>query len=212
MSNYNIVKTAYNNYLKYFSQAAQDKFVARVFNFKKDGYVVDVGSSGDSSNSRFFDRFLDWKAICVDQIDGDYSDRKKTRFYKGDATALDYGDMFKANGFPNVIDYLSVDVDDATNAVLSAIPFSDYKFGIITIEHDSYACGERRRADQRKILTDLGYYKLCSDVWFTLVNEKKEYFEDWWIHPQVLDLEKFKFLECKEEHIDVIMSKFDAVV
>jgi len=209
MSEYTIVKTAYDQYMKYFSQASQDKFVAKMLNFKKNGFVVDVGSSGDSSNSYFFDQFLDWKCICVDQLDDNYVKRKNTKFYKGDATKLDYADMFKANGFPNVIDYLSLDVDKETNIAMKLLPYDDYRFSIITIEHDAYVCGDERRADQREFLESKGYYCLCKNIWFFVHDGKNVYFEDWWVDPKTLDMEKLKHIESCDEHVDAILTKIE---
>lgn len=53
----------------YFSQYKQDKFLNEViFNNKKDGFFIDIGAhDGISySNSLFFERFNNWKGICIE--------------------------------------------------------------------------------------------------------------------------------------------------
>jgi hypothetical protein len=210
-NNYILIKGAYNSHFQYYSQASQDKFIAHLFDFKKNGYVVDIGSEGPQNNSQFLASFLDWKAICIDMKPGDYSNRGKTRFYQLDATTINYVDLFKENDFPNVIDYVSIDADDMTNTVLKVLPLKDFVFSAITIEHDAYVDEDRRKPEQRKILTEAGYHLLCSDVSF--LNPASPvanmYFEDWWIHPKSFDLEKYKFLECDKTDVNDIIARFN---
>ena len=207
MNEYVLVKGAYNSHFKYFTEQFQDKFIANLFKFKRNGYFLDIGSGdpNNGNNSKFFDTFLDWKGICVDLANHDYSNRNKTTFYCTDATIFDYANALKMNNMPNVIDYLSLDVDEATNIVLNRIPFKDYTFSAITIEHDFYKEGEQRRSEQRKILTNLGFYLLCSNVCLNYTNLP---WEDWWINPKIIDIESVKFLQCDGITINEVIDKF----
>jgi len=214
MNEYNIIRSAYNNrHFKYYSQfEAQDKFIANLFKFKTNGHFLDIGSgySCSENNSFFFDKFLDWKGICIDYRSGEdnYYDRKKTKFYCADATTFDYVNAFKDNNMPNIIDYLSIDADSNTNATLKIIPFKDYTFSTITIEHDFYEEGENRRLEQRQVLTNLGFHLLCGNVCFTRENNQLPW-EDWWVNPKSFDLEKLSFLQCDGQTADNINNRFN---
>lgn len=73
----------------------------------------------------------------------------------------------------------SLDVDSYYDVVLEQIPFNDYIFKVITIEHDFYRFGDIYRKKERDILISFGYYLLCPVVLHSAVGS----FEDWWIHP-----------------------------
>ena len=211
MNNYVLIKGAYNSHFRYYSQASQDKFIAHLFDFKKNGYFLDVGSDPPESNSTFLDTQLDWSGVCIDRNVGDYSNRKHTLFLQADATTVNYADVFNRLNFPKVIDYLSLDVDDASNIVLPLLPLTDYTFSAITIETDAYVDENRRKPFQRKFLTDAGFHLLCSDVWFTnpLSPAPNMYFEDWWINPKTMPVEKYKFLECDKTDVKDIITRFE---
>ena len=64
----------------FYSQAYQDKFVANMLKFKKDGTCVDIGSyhSVDTSNSFYF-QDLDWFCLSIEidsSLNDSYSNRK----------------------------------------------------------------------------------------------------------------------------------------
>jgi len=66
---------------------------------------------------------------------------------------------------PDIVDYLSIDVDDACLAVLELIDLEKTHFKCITIEHNKYL-GTRgnQRHRQREILSKAGYFLLCKNV------------------------------------------------
>ena len=211
MSEYILIKSAYNKYNKYYSAERQDEFIANLLEFKKSGSFVDIGSahSDMANNSKFFDESLNWKGICIDRDDftTSYSNRNNTKFYCGDATILNYKELFEINNLPKVIDYLSLDADIVSNEVLKILPSKEYTFSSITIEHDYYSVGDSRRKEQRQLLSDMGYHLLCADVSFIHGNVKLSW-EDWWIHPQSFDMEKVKFLQSDGETNVNIISRF----
>ena len=98
-----------------------------------------------------------------------------------------------------------------TNTILKILPLKDYVFSSITIEHDAYVDENKRKPEQRKVLTEAGYHLLCSDVCF--INPASPmpnmYFEDWWIHPKSFDLEKYKFLQSDKTDVNDIIAKFN---
>jgi hypothetical protein len=105
----------------------------------------------------------------------------------------DYGSILKP--FPHVIDYLSLDIDASYDILLQRIPFKDYIFKIITIEHDFYRFGEEFRAEERRIFAALGYHLLCPDV-SVFFNGMNCVFEDWWVHSSVFPPEVFSMLKA----------------
>jgi hypothetical protein len=173
--------------MDFYSQASQDSFVYAILYCllgKQDqGYYLEIGA-GDpihTNNSYFFEKNLQWKGISIDitaaLVDSWCSIRNNPLFIE-DATKSDYEMILQS--FPQIIDYLSLDVDGFYTDILERIPFNNYIFKVITIEHDFYRYGDFYREKERQILTSLGYRLLCSDVsCFGLV------FEDWWIHPSV---------------------------
>ncbi|MCX6990452.1 MAG: hypothetical protein NTX49_05250 [Chlamydiae bacterium] len=173
--------------LSFYSQASQDKFVFLLlyqFLGKQDaGYYLEIGASHPVhiNNTYLFDTILGWKGVSID-IDTTYknlwetSDRKNCLLTQ-DATKSNYRSLLQP--YPKNLDYLSLDIDDHYDAILSTIPFEKHVFKIITIEHDFYRWGDKFRDSERKILTSLGYYLLCPDV---CVPEGA--FEDWWIYPE----------------------------
>ena len=55
--------------MKYYSQDGQDKYlIEKIFNFKRDGFFIDIGAhDGVSfSNTYTLEKDLDWKGICVE--------------------------------------------------------------------------------------------------------------------------------------------------
>jgi hypothetical protein len=180
---------------QFYSQASQDQFVYLLLygllDKQDDGFYVEIGAGHpwDGNNTYVFEKNLEWKGISLDIVDRRnlwYSTRQNTLLIQ-DATQADYQSILQP--FPKVIDYLSLDIDNYYDTVLQRIPFNDYFFKIITIEHDFYRLGGELREKERKILTALGYYLLCADV-----SSMDLVFEDWWIHPCLFPAEVFSKL------------------
>ena len=183
--------------LKVSSQVSQDQFVYSVLYGllgKQDkGYYLEIGAGEPISinNSYFFEKELQWDGVSIDISDG-LAERwyaaRNNLLLSEDATQSDYSDILKT--FPQVIDYLSLDVDGHYDVVLEKLVSSDHIFKIITIEHDFYRYGDLYRKREREILTGLGYHLLCSDV-----SNSGLAFEDWWIHPDFFPSDLFQQLK-----------------
>lgn len=184
-----------------FSQASQDRFVHlllyQILGKKDDGYYLEIGA-GDptfTSNTYLFEKKFGWKGSSID-ISDEYKNSwhaiRQNSLLIEDATQSDYESILKP--FPQVIDYLSLDIDASYNILLQRIPFNEYIFRIITIEHDFYKFGDKFRAEERKILTALGYHLLCPDV-SVFFNGKDCIFEDWWVHPSAFPADVFSKLK-----------------
>lgn len=196
------------------SDAKQDQFVANILNFKKDGYCIDIGSCHSIwSNNTFYFQGLDWTSISI-ELESSYNDSYQTRT-KGvhlneDALKVNYKEVFEEYEFPQSIDYMSLDVDTLSLDVLKVLPLNDYKFKVITIEHDGYIYGDEYRSPQRELLSSNGYMLLCANVYVEQSGyEGKEYpFEDWWIDPDQFDQELIDKIKCENEYPSQIIARF----
>jgi hypothetical protein len=202
----------------YHSQAWQDEFVANLLGFKKDGYYLDIGSNDYSaqSNSYFFDTELGWKGICVEigeQYAEGYSNRN-CHFLNADATQVDYKALLSGKQFPTRLDYLSLDVDEGTLATLKKLPLTDYRFSVITIEHDSYRFGDALKNEERSILKSNNYVMLVSDVFAPLGcgMGPNLSFEDWWIDPAAFDVNKLAKLFSQKMYPDDMVVKLKGML
>ena len=176
------------------SQVLQDMFVLYTYNGKQNGTYLEIGG-GDPvhlNNTYLLESQYDWSGVSV-EINSDlcnkYSSVRKNDVYCRDATELNYKKLLESHYDSNVIDYLQLDCEPSrtTFEVLLSIPFDDYKFGVITYEHDHYNDTSRTyRERSRKYLNMMGYILIVPDVAPTPWSS----FEDWWVHPDLVDVDK----------------------
>ena len=199
---------------KFYSDAKQDQFVANILDFKKDGYCVDIGSCHSIiSNNTYVFQDLGWTSISVEIESGyneSYSSRKSGVHLNENALEVDYKKVFEEYEFPKSIDYLSLDVDTISLNVLRVLPLDEYRFKVITIEHDGYLYGDKYMEQQRSLLNSHGYMLLCSNVYVEQPGyEGKEFpFEDWWIDPSEFSEDLIQKIKCENTLPSVIISKF----
>jgi len=196
------------------SLAKQDQFVVNFLNFKEYGFYVDIGSHfSQKNNNSYFFQTLNWKGLTV-EIDSIYNEsyltRKDNTHINQDACLINYKLLFKQCNFPKTIDYLSLDVDELSLSVLQILPFDEYSFSIITIEHDAYLHGDTYRLPQRNLLKDHGYDLICSNVFVeqTGYNIKNSPFEDWYIKPEYFDKTLIETIRSESEYPSQILNKF----
>jgi len=185
------------NEFKFYSQATQDHFVQtlvyKLLNKQDVGYYLEIGAyhPTDLSNTYFFEKAYGWKGVSIDisnQFEAVWHALRTNLLLIEDATQVDYSAVLLP--FPQVIDYLSIDIDRNYDDVLKKIPFHNYVFKVITIEHDFYRLGDLYRAKEREILSSLGYYLLCPNV-----SMGGDFFEDWWIHPSAFPSQTLSMLQ-----------------
>lgn len=199
---------------QFYSDAKQDEFVSNILNFKKDGYCVDIGSNHSIiSNNTYVFQEMNWTSISVESdvaYNQTYSTRHSGVHLNENALLVDYKKVFEEYEFPKSIDYLSLDVDTESLNVLRILPLDEYRFKVITIEHDQYLYGDTYRMPQRELLQSYGYLLLCSDVYVEQPGyENKEYpFEDWWIDPLEFSEELIEKIKCDKTLPSKIISKF----
>ena len=199
---------------QFYSDAKQDQFAANILKFKRDGYCVDIGSCHSViSNNTYYFQGLDWTSISI-EIERGYNESYSTRtngvHLNKNALEVNYKETFEEYEFPKSIDYLSLDIDTLSLDVLKILPLDEYRFKVITIEHDAYVFGDEYRDPQRNILTSHGYLLVCSNVYVEQPGyEGKEYpFEDWWIDPSEFDSDLIEKIKCDSTLPSVIISKF----
>jgi hypothetical protein len=197
------------------SYAKQDEFVANIFEFKKDGTFLDIGShhAEEANNTFYLEKNLHWNGICVELDSGvqsSYDQRPNCKFFNQNAFTIDYKNAFNQN---NYVDYLSLDIDTHSFDLLKVFPLDDIEFGVITIEHDAYLYGDTYRKPQRELLKYYGYELLCGNVYVEQAGfeEKLCPFEDWYINPAFVNSDKLKHVQSENEYPSQIISKFKTV-
>lgn len=169
---------------KSFSQFGQDVAAAE-FCGKTDGVFLDLGCNDPffHNNTYSLESELGWSGVLIDvnrsMIDKCLELRSKNNAYlcvdlqqSNITTTLDF------MGCSRHFDYISFDVDDATESVLMNFDFNKYSFSFMTFEHDLYRLGTRLKNLSKQILFQNGYKIYKENVEATGVGGA---FEDWWI-------------------------------
>ncbi len=192
-----------------FSQAAQDLYVIAMLGMKQYGSYLDIGCyvPKEGNNTYLLDTAFGWDGISIDNHPHDYHlEPRRGNFILHDATqpypqeAHEKRNRIAKDG---VIDYLSLDADEATNAALPvALAFARYR--IITIEHDLYARGKEWQQVQRDQLNEAGYVLHVPNVHIT--GKPEMVFEDWWLSPQLFLEWDIQFTEGPHDAESVVKS------
>ena len=53
---------------RFYSQAGQDEWISSLFEFKREGYFLDIGAHNgiDINNTYFLEKELGWTGICIE--------------------------------------------------------------------------------------------------------------------------------------------------
>jgi hypothetical protein len=176
------------------SQAGQDFFVLKCLNYKKNGFFLELGGGNPiiMSNTYDLEKNYNWKGIIIEyneEYRQSYNECRKSMCIIKDATKINYKKLFEDNNVPLNIDYLQIDLEVTNKSTLDALQKLDlevmdrYKFAVITFEHDIYR-GDyfNTRNISREIFSRRGYIRVFSDVTHSSIS-----FEDWYIHPDLVD-------------------------
>lgn len=194
------------------SQAGQDQFVH--FLVGKDPLqsksFLDIGANHPvTHNNTSALAALDWKGICIDLEDFDSLypiHRPRCEFRRADAMTIDWSQLIKERPWLSTgpISYLSFDIDEATLPALQRFPISEIRCKVITIEHDCYRLGNEPKDGIRKILREAGYQLLCADV-RVLWQGGWQPFEDWWIDPKLVNIERANWVRSQSANwVDIV--------
>ena len=195
-------ETVENNY----SQAFQDMFVLCMLYGKRNGTYWELGADKPrvTNNTYILESEFGWtgNSFDIEKEKVDYfNTQRKNKCIYADATTYDYASL----GYPDQIDYLSLDCDPAniTLDCLKQLPLEKHRFSVITYETDVYQDGADYQFEQRQILQSHGYQLVVRNV----KNEGNP-FEDWWVDPTVVPEERwkpFKFGSLGTEGREVIL-------
>ena len=183
-------------------QALQDMFVLSILNGKKNGTYLEIGAQEPffQNNTALLETDYDWKGVSI-EIREDlckmFEQQRKNTILCQDATKINYEQLLNDTFDTKEIDYLQVDCEPSktTFEILLDIPFDKYKFAVITYEHDFFVdMTETYRTKSRNYLKMMGYELVVSNA---SQNENTP-FEDWWVHPDLIDketIEKFRSIK-----------------
>jgi hypothetical protein len=190
-------------------QAEQDKFVLNILKNKKKGFFLEIGSNHpiNINNSYILEKNYEWNGIMVEYENKWLNDYKKFRpnsiHIINDATKIDYKNLFEINNVPLNLDYLQIDLEAKNGSTLNTLKklnsevMDKHKFATITFEHDIYHTNYlNTRLASRKIFEDRGYVIVFSDVNNCGVNP----YEDWWVHPELVDIEYVNLIKEKNKN------------
>jgi hypothetical protein len=80
----------------------------------------------------------------------------------------------------------------------------------MTIEHDQYSVGTQLRDYLREKLTALGYVLLCADVVMPdTPTDTYGAFEDWWVNPELVDMNRVEAIRSNNITYLEIFRKID---
>lgn len=190
----------------HYSQAGQDLFVLDMLGHKHNGYYCEVGGSDpyESSNTFLLEKDYSWKGFSVEldaELVDSFNSERRNLCVHHDATTLNYLERFLMYSFPKQIDYLSLDIEPSENTfkALQKIPFQDYRFSVITYEHERYSSGSEFMNLSRQFLQSRGYKLVVANVRF-----RGKDFEDWWIDPSVVSKEVWgRFEKSNIEYLEI---------
>lgn len=194
------------------SQAGQDVFARYVVDHK--GTYLDIGSFRPTyhNNTRTLE-LEGWKGLSIDCQDfsEEFRQKRTNPFICADVTTINWEETIAQ--YPILkgpIDYISFDVDEATIPAFNRFPFDKIKFAAMTIEHDTYRFGPATRDHLRSRLSDLGYVLLCGDVVMPdAPPEKYGPFEDWWVNPALVDMDRVEAIRSNTITYLEIFKKMD---
>lgn len=185
------------------SQSGQESFVLSVLKEKRFGTYLEIGAFDAKflSNTYLLESLFEWKGIAVEidlKLAKKYNKYRKNLCVAENAVTLNYQELLSDFGFPKVIDYLQLDIEPAINTYncLINLPHEEYKFRVVTFEHDLYAETGNHLIKQKaeEFLTNLGYLKIADNV----MNEGNA-FEDWYVYPpEVPEADTFRKYSNRE--------------
>lgn len=148
----------------YQSQIGQDRIVLNLLGGKRNGTFLDIGCSHPVtiSNTKCMETDFGWSGVAVDIEKGFEQDwinlRPNSVFVSADALTIDWESLLREKGMPEVIDFLSLDLEPPILAfeVLKKLPLDKYRFNTIAFEHDDYR-GTNTKNSSREYLTSRGY-------------------------------------------------------
>lgn len=200
----------------YYSQSNQDKWVCEFLNFKKNGFYLDIGAYDgvQTSNTFILEKELDWSGICIEANSEVFKNLSLNRnSINLNLAILDYeghcgfgedsvccasvgntiecdtlNNILEKNKAPNIIDYMSIDIEGSEFDALKNFNFQKWQINLITIEHNLYLNGDFNKNRLFKLLSENNFERVVEDAPCLDQNPTvylKPY-EDWYINKNIL--------------------------
>ena len=183
-----------------YSQNLQDLFVYSVLQ-KNNGYFLEIGSNHPitHNNTYLLENKFKWKGLMIEydkSFEESYKIERPNSIYEiNDARNINYRQIRDNNNFPVNMDYLQIDLDVDNKSTLDTLlllnntVFDKYKFATVTFEHDIYSGNFfNTQETSRNIFKERGYILVFPNVLVYWLNDYKP-FEDWYIHPDLVNIE-----------------------
>jgi len=184
-----------------YGQSKQDLFAIQWAKYKKNGYFLEIGSNHPitHNNTYLLEKKYNWKGLMIEydkSFEQLYKLNRPNSIYRiQDATTVNYKEIMDNNNFPVHMDYLQIDLDVDNASTLNTLQlldntvFDKYKFASVTFEHDIYRGNYFNTQEiSRKIFANRGYVLAFPNV-STWWNNKMCDYEDWYIHPDLVDID-----------------------
>lgn len=200
--------------MDYRGQSGQDFFVLYCLQKKRNGTYLEIGSNDPIhiNNTYSLEKDYGWKGFMV-EYDPSFLNKYQTHrpnsyWIMKDATTVDFLSEFKRVDFPNHIDYLQIDLEVTNRSTIQTLEnlnnqvMDTYKFATVTFEHDIYRGNHyNTRARSREIFENRGYVRVFSDV-----KNGGNSFEDWYVHPDLVNMSYIHFITSGTpmEYVDII--------
>lgn len=168
-------------------EAGQDHFAFEHCGRSATGTFLDIGSNEPIRwNNSYALEEVGWRGWLFD-IEPEYAlmcaGVRKSPFFCVDATTYDWAQFKERFKAPELIDYLSLDIDeneerDRAVTILKNLFAAGFKFRCATVEHDGYRYGDNPRNAIRAVMQEADYTLAHPNVEIRKGNGKP--FEDWW--------------------------------
>jgi len=195
---------------KFSSQSGQDQFA---YNLSGDrGTYLEIGANHPQidSNTWNLETYCQWTGISVEmdqsfRKDWEHNFKRKNLIFWQNAFDVDYLKVIKENNFSSRFNYLSCDIDPASQTleILKHLIGLRIIFDFISFEHDSYKEGNKYKNEALSFLKKHGYKSVVDDVYPR--SKKHKFFETWFVYGDI-DIKFYKYNEWKGKHYS--FSKF----
>lgn len=166
-----------------YSKEGQDQFALLCSPQKGPKFYLDLGSAHpDDGNNTVRLEEQGWDGLRFDinpHVLGIKSKRTSHTII-GDVSAPGFlAQRLKAFGVPELIHYISFDVDDGTLGAVEHFPWDNHAFACMTFEHDSRSTNFARKQAMFRALESYNY-GIIQDVCYE--DKGLHVFEDWYFH------------------------------
>lgn len=191
----------------------QESFVLSVLKEKHNGFYLELGSAWPKkeNNTYLLETVYNWQGIGFEideELVKEYRSVRKNPVIQGDARKLDYRSILKEHDAPKQIDYLQMDLHPALSTLeaLKQLPLDEYRFSVITYEHNRWWDEDLHKyiqEESQRILKEHGYFLVVENLL-----DKVNPLEDWWIDPTVVPYENYSKMISKNKYYRHLLDKY----